>query len=504
MQWAAIVFLGIIVIVSLVYVNYTQSTEGFKSLPSAKPVVEQPEHSPEPADSALIPGALPTAPYNGVAITSPNPYGDPALQPTTRTTILNVLEDLKGFIAFEAPFLADQSDPAVQLPLGRAKADFENLENEAAVLQRNPGINPSMTQEKIAEIYANLKFLQDKARRLSIAVSPFDADKRLKAGAGASLSEGFEDADAVAPMERASKEDITKFIARAKIEAQNLAASGTRDPITVARIAAIDKLINDLTDIIAKVARGDLTEESIPVYKKDLEDAFPALGNTGAELPEVVRSTPLPEFVSALMPASMQQDEASRQILAHRLDSISKQLEDGLSWKVKFGVDLKYTSPRDLEREQAKALAANGGLYSMFGLNGVDPESGAQLGAPTDDSLDMASGGAGIMPTTLPGPGGQPAEGDARLDDFSADPRDEGRPAKFDWKERAKQIERQIERRGLKPADFGVMPKDTEVGADFSWRGYTRMICTRLMATPDPGLPQTVGCPPMDWQGWRM
>ncbi len=503
MQWAAIVFLGIIVIVFLVYTNYTgtgqQTKEGFASLPSAKPVVAQPEHTPEPADSALIPGALPTAPYNGIAITSPNPYGDPALQPTTRTAILNVLEDLKGFIAFEAPLLSDQSDPAVQLPLARAKADFENLENEAAVLQRNPGINPSMTQEKIAEIYGNLKFLQDKARRYAIAVRPFDADKRL----GAGVVEGFADT-AAEVQERASVEDLTKFILRARNESQNLAASGTRDPITVARIAAIDKLMDDLNDIIVKVQRGDIPESAIPVYKKELEVAFPTLGDTDAQLPEVVQSTPLPAFVSALMPASVQQDEASRQILAHRLDSISKQLEEGLSWKVKFGVDLKYTSPRDLEREQAKAVSELGSIYSMFGLNGVDPESGAQLGAPTDDSLEMAAGGAGIMPAALPGPGGQPAEGDPRLDIFSHDPRDEGRPATFDWKARAKEIERQIERRGLKPTDFGVMPKDTAVGPDFSWRGYTRMMCTRLMATPDPGLPQTVGCPPLDWQGWRM
>ena len=47
------------------------------------------------------------------------------------------------------------------------------------------------------------------------------------------------------------------------------------------------------------------------------------------------------------------------------------------------------------------------------------------------------------------------------------------------------------------------MPEGTDVGKEFSWRGYAKMICSRLMATPDPALPETCGCPPANWSGWN-
>ena len=85
-------------------------------------------------------------------------------------------------------------------------------------------------------------------------------------------------------------------------------------------------------------------------------------------------------------------------------------------------------------------------------------------------------------------------------------PHDAGRgkpPAHFDWKERARQIEDQVRKRGLRLEDFGIMPRKQKVSNDFSWKGYAKMICTRLQATMDPALPETCGCPPMDWKGWR-
>lgn len=83
-------------------------------------------------------------------------------------------------------------------------------------------------------------------------------------------------------------------------------------------------------------------------------------------------------------------------------------------------------------------------------------------------------------------------------------PSDAGRgPSHFDWKQRTKEVEDQVKKRGLKQTDYGIMPKDTKVSNNFSWKGYLRMICSRLEATMDPSLSETCGCPPMDWPGWR-
>ena len=99
-----------------------------------------------------------------------------------------------------------------------------------------------------------------------------------------------------------------------------------------------------------------------------------------------------------------------------------------------------------------------------------------------------------------------PNGGEAPVTDrLAPTPGDAGRgPSHFDWRTRAKQIEGQVKKRGMNPSDFGIMPQETKVSNDFSWKGYARMICTRLQATMDPSLPETCGCPPMDWSGWRI
>jgi len=79
----------------------------------------------------------------------------------------------------------------------------------------------------------------------------------------------------------------------------------------------------------------------------------------------------------------------------------------------------------------------------------------------------------------------------------------EPKTAKFDWKARSSQICGAIRKRDLDPADFGCLADTSKVGQDYSWRGYTKMICTRLQTTMDEALPETCGCPPVNWKGWR-
>jgi hypothetical protein len=73
----------------------------------------------------------------------------------------------------------------------------------------------------------------------------------------------------------------------------------------------------------------------------------------------------------------------------------------------------------------------------------------------------------------------------------------------LDWKGRTKQICEQVRRRGLDPQDFGCLKETDEVSENYSWRGHAKMVCSRLDSTPDPALPQTCGCPPVNWGGWN-
>jgi hypothetical protein len=78
-----------------------------------------------------------------------------------------------------------------------------------------------------------------------------------------------------------------------------------------------------------------------------------------------------------------------------------------------------------------------------------------------------------------------------------------GRVGHFDWKERSKQITDQIRKRNMNPANFGALNGNVQVSPNFSWKGYTQMLCTRLTASYDTGLAVACGCPPIEWLGWQ-
>jgi hypothetical protein len=89
------------------------------------------------------------------------------------------------------------------------------------------------------------------------------------------------------------------------------------------------------------------------------------------------------------------------------------------------------------------------------------------------------------------------------MDDRSAS-NNKNKASNFDWKKRAASICEQVRLRGLEPEDFGCIAKDSLMSPAYSWRGHSKMICGRLAATMDPGLPVTCGCPPSNWKGWTL
>ena len=131
--------------------------------------------------------------------------------------------------------------------------------------------------------------------------------------------------------------------------------------------------------------------------------------------------------------------------------------------------------------------------------------------AKTNDDAVIAAIMAAYTPaaeataTATPTPSASQSRGEFELGTLPS-----GRPtfpepktAKFDWKARSSQICGAIRKRDLDPADFGCLVDTSKVGQDYSWRGYTKMICTRLQTTMDEGLPEACGCPSVGWKGWR-
>ena len=76
-------------------------------------------------------------------------------------------------------------------------------------------------------------------------------------------------------------------------------------------------------------------------------------------------------------------------------------------------------------------------------------------------------------------------------------------PAHFNWADRSKEICEQVTKRGLNAYDYGCLNNPDDVSANFSYRGYAKMVCSRLETNYDPSIPALCGCPPPTWPGWR-
>ena len=489
--------------------------EGFASNANAKPSegftvpasykINMPDNvvsaTPAPGGNTVkasqLPGGLLAGPYEQIARNTPLPYQDPSLQKTNRTRILKALEDVKGFLAFEAPEIEDKSDPTIQLPLQTLRGDFARLEDEARVLQRNPGLQPDMTETHIAEIESNLAFLQRQVRLIGVnrPFGDYQWDKiALGSGSGSTIRpEGFQNpGQADAPgidksdhpeaNDPASAEDLKAFAVRLQAEIMRLTASGTTDPVIAARVGNLTQMKQQVQQVLTQLETGQILPSEVPIMRLDIDKALPVLSDPSEPLPQILKQFALPAGWANLLPSNVANDPHVARKINGLVDKYADDLVKGTSVSATFNV--KYTSPREAAAAAASTIASTGFPSSA--------DLAAVASAPQFKLADQGTPSGGL-PEALPSPFGgiRPILPEPKI-------------GHFDWKTRAKQIEDQVRRRGLNPTDFGILPAGAHIPTDFSWKGYTQMMCSRLQATPDPGLPETCGCPPSEWPGWKL
>jgi len=447
--------------------------------PSSLPVSEEANYfNPLPSD---LPGPLPVAPYQQIGSNLPSPYKEPSLIKTTRQRILNSLETVKAFLAFQAQELDDKSDPSIQLPLQTARGDFKRLESEANVLQRNPGLTPQMTVLDIAQIEDNLAYLQREAELIGVN-RPFQSSSH-----DVDL-EGFEDIPAASVP--ASLEELNDFSERIQKAILLLARSGTTDPIVQARIGNLTKMKTDVDTVIQKLNSKAIMAADVPIMESDVKNALPALGDVTKSLPNVIKDIKKDNYG----------DGSAMNTIAKFLTSYGPQIIENSS--LKLDLSMGY-SPQ----QQQQATKKVPGQKRPKGQSTL-----ADTGFPSAADMDSVASGCDMYGM---GEGNEMGNADA-TDPYAMDPRAEGRSvaqerlfptdknpsSPFDWKQRVSDIIGQIQRREMNPADFGAMPATTKVSKDFSWKGYAKMICTRLMAAQPNRLDEMCGCPPSQWKGW--
>ncbi len=473
-----------IVLLVAVYGLSKQSNEGFTNPGSNEslkaPLVIIPKTNPKPAPLEVSTPAPYLPPiektygpaYGDIARINTLPYRDPSLEAAPYGRIAELQESLKGFFAFEAMGLEKLSDPQVQLPLTTARGDLQRLTDEVAVLKRNPGINSSLTQGQVDDIQANLAYLQ-RYYRMSV-----------NAASNMTIEEGF--TNNVDTSDRLSLNEVKDVRVKVIAEMTRLSSSGTTDPITTARVNALNKIKVSLDTIINEVEQKIRPVAEIPIMKKDRDAFLPLMSDVNKPLPELLNEANLPLSIANVFPAYGSGDKTGAKAAQLLFQNYGDKLFNGLSWNV----GLKFTAPNEVElAKEAGAEKSDSPLFMTAGYGLTQRHDSV----PTSSKITAFP--RGEMEAVVSGQESKKLEIRPTLDT--------GKTAKYDWKSKAADICDSIRKHGLDPNDFGCMDPSKQVSPDYSWRGNARMVCTRLMTTPDPGLPETCGCPPMEWAGWR-
>ena len=420
-----------------------------------------------------VAGQLPYGPYAQQASVGSYPYKDPSLLAANVQQMKMLFEDIRGFLAFQGDEVANSSDPTVSLPLTQLRSDNRRLQQEIAVLDRNPGIESSLTQQDVADIQESLTFLQRKVRLFETS---------------GVITEGFTSSEVKT---RATGEDLQTLQSSIYAAMLTLSSSGTVDAVTRARILALQNMYNSITDMINKLDKGIWVATDVPVYKEDIAGILPNLANPAKAISSVIPTTTSTTGSASGSMVNTPIGEAIASLVGpSNVDNVLKNFAKNGNFNVgvSFGYNaLGKSSSTPTNYNASFNVESDGNVTQNSGSSGSSG-SATDLGSTDSGSTDSGSNYTAQV-TGSPFDSSTPSYLDKSK-------------SSLDWKMRNKAIAEQIRKRGLDPADFGCLPSGSVLSPAFSWRGHTKMICGRLGATLDPGLPQACGCPPDNWSGW--
>jgi len=293
--------------------------------------------------------------------------------------------------------------------------------------------------------------------------------------------------------------------------------------------------------LIAKINNNTLDPTKIPIAQSDYDTFLPALGSDSAGPAGVLFNSGY-SSLSSLFNAYKAGDVDGAALAETLFNTYGDTLVNGMS----YSMNLSYTSPNETTKEVAKALYRGefqNTIETMSDGFTDTPDTAckknlaacqAACGDPSSDGYEDCFSGCGPAfelcskisvgsdsdsgPRSGPGPSmlssmltSLATKSQAKVDPISqyssyASPDIDSKmknTAGFNWKDKCKQLYDALKRMSLDPGDFGCLAPGTQVSPDFSWRGNAKMICTRAATHSDPGLPEQIGCPPVNWPGWR-
>jgi hypothetical protein len=532
-----LVFALLVLVIAGIYYHYNPqlafSAEGFTSV-TENPIKENPQLGkillppvspeklrPSPVDKVVESeptNALPNAPFRETGDDRPLPPNDPVNTRTKLIRIRRAYADMTGFFNNESQALEGTSDPAIQQPLTLAKSDLKRLQEELNLLDRNPGLEPTLTEKDMMEINSNLRYLQRESRLRDInGVNPF-AKSDLEGFANPEEEEGK---FAAAKIEgffgfsnipgnpipitrptsrtlerppvgrRATVKDLVQFNTRVWAEMKRISASGSTNPVARGRAVQLEKIRSDINNILDKVKRKEMKEVDIPIMMSEIQRAYPILGDMTRPLPQLLANTGLPPELQNLLPPGVKPSGSqSEKLILKYVEQILNNTE------VSFNFGVHYIPPNfqkdklaGTTRIPASTRASKGTVSDAY--SGLKAFADARYYNPKDPSATPSTPGVVY-----------PARQAATTPDRMA--RQGTKPGHLDWEKKTKDICEAVRARGLNPRDFACPAVGAKFSPGYGWRGHAKMVCSRLQTAPESGTPQLVGCPPDNWVGWNL
>jgi hypothetical protein len=480
--------LGLLVVVSFVLLTiaiitntctdwtFKEGFEGFLAREGPPPTsLTQKASAQEPTGIS----DLPSAPIVGLAENNPLPYQDPAQQKGSKQMLATLKADMEGFAASELPGLkkVGSSDPSVSLPITRFNGDYQRVKDEVAAINGSPGLQPQLAVDDIQYMASNLRFLQRQYRTYA-GSKMVDEPVAPLSSVGLATTEGFTGTSDT----RITVDQLKDLSTKLSVEIARLQKSGTNDPVVKSRVNVFASILQFVNNIKARIDNATLKAADIPIKLTDYQNFLPALGTNSGGIGKLMSASGL-SSLSSLFNAYDAGDISGAKVAEALFEKYADEILKGMSYNLTFS----YTSPSEVAKEQAIASGWNAkNAYSSFSKQG-----GVSSGDLVDGLLDGFSGERGEVEDKIQNLSRPPSQAPTQI-------------GKFDWKVRAEAVTENIRKAGMNPDDFGCLARGAQVSKDYSWRGHTKMVCSRLATHADPGIPEQMGCPPVSWKGWRM
>jgi len=311
--------------------------------------------------------------------------------------------------------------------------------------------------------------------------------------------------------------DLQSLITSVKTITEQLKSLNTTEPVIVARIQNIDRLLLDLNEIKQSLQQGKTTPDQIPIRVGDARNFLKQSSKLETQLPNLISMPAVPDAGGTKQPTQTSPqnllemakylkgsislhfdgDLYAREQMAKRVDKITNMLET------------KKISSRDAENILQALTAIQGQLgpsnyepmdvfKSQFSPTGGMPSESKPGYVPDHEQLNRASDGGftssqhnGGTDNIRPGTGANSYLKRASSAYSAYAFNDSTAP---DYKDKLVNLCANVTKSGLDMGNIGCT-NIGNVGPDYGYKGAYLMICNRLEDTWGGSYPQMFGCP---------